>query len=114
MAELNNEDLRLILGADFEKKMQNIREHAAPTNPEERAASARRAADKLGDLQLTFVGLFLVGAVLIIGSLHAGHGISIQAIGGALSVLSGLTAIIFTVRKRRQLLAVPSGEVAIQ
>ena len=108
MARLSDDDLRTILGPDFARKLKADLEHREPTSPEERAAHAKREANKLADFRFTLWAVIVGGSALMAGSYFNKTGIDLPAVSGALAVAAAVAGLFFVTAKRKRILADPA------
>jgi hypothetical protein len=113
MARLSDEDYRIILGEDFARKIQADMEHGEAQTPQERAAAAKRQANKLGDLRFTLGAVIFTGVALLAGAHFNNLGFETQAMCGVAAALFGAIGLYVVSAKRRKLIA-DHGLVAAQ
>lgn len=112
MARLRENDLRVILGPEFARIMENDVEQKAPTTPEEIRAARQRKASKLSDMRFTMFAVLVAGLGLMFGSWYRQTGFDVQAICGAVGAAFGLIALFVLTFKRRAL--VRGGDALVQ
>ena len=97
MAVLDDQDLRLMLGEDFKRRMNTSVETNASSSAEEKAAARGRRLNQLGDLRFSFFAVMFLGVAQILGALYTRIGFeSLQAELGAVAVAIGIAGMIFS------------------
>ena len=112
MGRLRDEDLRAILGPDFNRIIEAEFNSAKPVTLAEIRKSREKEANRLSELRFTMFAVLVVGMALDSASWIQKAGLDIQADFGVAAVLFGILGLIVLTRKRRAVLSAPLPEAA--
>ncbi len=107
MGRLRDEDLRAILGPDYNKIIEAEFNSAKPVTLAEIKKSREKEANRLSEMRFTMFAVLVVGMALDTASWLQKAGLDIQADFGVAAVLFGIVGLIVLTRKRRAVLNAP-------